>query len=77
MSRGPRRAVTWSLLGAVAAVIAAIVLAAVIGLTRVYLRAHYLSDVDGALGMAAAIFALTGVAAVVVGHLRQNGEPQR
>jgi undecaprenyl-diphosphatase len=60
-----------------AVVVAALVLAAVIALTRVYLRAHYLSDVDGGLGLAAAIFALCGVVAVVVGQLRQNGEPQR
>jgi membrane protein DedA with SNARE-associated domain/membrane-associated phospholipid phosphatase len=59
-----------------AAVTAAVVLAVAIALTRVYLRAHYLSDVDGGLGMAAAIFALAGVAAVVVGHVRQNGRTQ-
>ena len=30
----------------------------VVGLTRVYLRAHYLSDVEGGVGLATAIFAL-------------------
>jgi membrane protein DedA with SNARE-associated domain/membrane-associated phospholipid phosphatase len=59
-----------------AAVTAAVVLAAVIGLTRVYLRAHYLSDVEGGWGLAVAIFALLGVVAVVVGWLRQNDRPQ-
>jgi membrane protein DedA with SNARE-associated domain/membrane-associated phospholipid phosphatase len=59
-----------------AAVTAAVVLAAVIGLTRVYLRAHYLSDVEGGWGVGVAIFALLGVVAVVVGWLRQNGRPQ-
>ncbi|HKH17434.1 MAG TPA: VTT domain-containing protein [Solirubrobacteraceae bacterium] len=59
-----------------AAVTAAVVLAVAIALTRVYLRAHYLSDVDGGLALATAIFALVGLAAVVVGHLRQN-EPSR
>jgi membrane protein DedA with SNARE-associated domain/membrane-associated phospholipid phosphatase len=59
-----------------AAVTAAVVLAVIIGLTRVYLRAHYLSDVEGGWGLAAAIFALLGVGAVVVGWLRQNGGPQ-
>jgi membrane protein DedA with SNARE-associated domain/membrane-associated phospholipid phosphatase len=59
-----------------AAVTAAVVLAAVIGLTRVYLRAHYLSDVEGGWGIGVAIFALLGVVAVVVGWLRQNGRPQ-
>jgi membrane protein DedA with SNARE-associated domain/membrane-associated phospholipid phosphatase len=59
-----------------AAVTAAVILAAVIGLTRVYLRAHYLSDVEGGWGLGVAIFALLGVLAVVVGWLRQNGRPQ-
>ena len=60
-----------------AAVAAATVLAVAIALTRVYLRAHYLSDVNGGLGLATAIFALVGVAAVVVGHLRQNERRQQ
>jgi membrane protein DedA with SNARE-associated domain/membrane-associated phospholipid phosphatase len=59
-----------------AAVTAAVALAAVIGLTRVYLRVHYLSDVEGGWGLGVAIFALLGVLAVVVGWLRQNGPPQ-
>jgi membrane protein DedA with SNARE-associated domain/membrane-associated phospholipid phosphatase len=59
-----------------AAVTAAVVLTVVIGLTRVYLRAHYLSDVEGGWGVGAAIFALLGVVAVVVGWLRQNVRPQ-
>ena len=59
-----------------AVVTAAVVLAAVVGLTRVYLRAHYLSDVEGGWGVAAAIYALLGLVAVVVGHLRQNGRPR-
>jgi membrane protein DedA with SNARE-associated domain/membrane-associated phospholipid phosphatase len=56
-----------------AAIVAAIVLAIVIGLTRVYLRAHYLSDVVGGAGLAAAIFAVVGMVGLVVVHLRQNG----
>ena len=60
-----------------AAVTAAVALAVVIALTRVYLRAHYLSDVNGGLGLGTAIFALAGVAAVVVGHLRQNDRSQQ
>ena len=51
-------------------------LTVVIGLTRVYLRAHYLSDVEGGWGIGVAIFALLGVVAVVVGWLRQNVRPQ-
>jgi membrane protein DedA with SNARE-associated domain/membrane-associated phospholipid phosphatase len=60
-----------------AVVTAAIVLAVVIAATRVYLRAHYLSDVFGGLGLGTAIFALVGVVVVVVGYLRHNAEPQR
>jgi undecaprenyl-diphosphatase len=60
-----------------AAVVAAIVLAAAIGLTRVYLRAHYLSDVVAGWGLGAAAFALCGLVAVVVAYLRKNGSPQR
>jgi membrane protein DedA with SNARE-associated domain/membrane-associated phospholipid phosphatase len=59
-----------------AAVTAAVVLAAVIGLTRVYLRAHYLSDVEGGWGVAVAIFGLFGAVALVVGWLRHNVRPQ-
>jgi membrane protein DedA with SNARE-associated domain/membrane-associated phospholipid phosphatase len=59
-----------------AVVTVAIVLAAVIGLSRVYLRVHYLSDVEGGWGVGVAIFALLGMVAVVVGWLRQNGRPQ-
>ncbi len=58
-----------------AVVIAAVVLTVVIALTRVYLRAHYLSDVNGGVGLATAIFSLAGIVAVVVGHLRQNERP--
>jgi membrane protein DedA with SNARE-associated domain len=56
-----------------AAIVAGIVLAVVIGLTRVYLRAHYLSDVVGGAGLAAAIFAVAGMVGLVVVHLRHNG----
>jgi undecaprenyl-diphosphatase len=50
----------------------AIVIAAAVGLTRIYLRAHYLSDVVGGWGVAAAIFALCGSAALVIGYVRNN-----
>jgi membrane protein DedA with SNARE-associated domain len=56
-----------------ATLVAAIVLAVVIGLTRVYLRAHYLSDVVGGAGLAAAIYAVAGMVGLVVVHLRHNG----
>ena len=41
-----------------AAIVAAIVLAVAIGLSRVYLRAHYLSDVLGGAALGAAVFAV-------------------
>ena len=56
-----------------ALVIGATVLGVAIAVTRVYLRAHYLSDVVGGAGLAAAIFALCGMGGLVVAHLRHNG----
>ena len=51
---------------------AAVALTALIGVTRIYLRAHYFSDVIGGYGLAAGIFSVTGIVALVVTHLRQN-----
>jgi undecaprenyl-diphosphatase len=62
--------------GRAALVTVAIVLSAAIGLSRVYLRAHYLSDVLGGWGLAAACFAFCAIVAVVVAFVRQN-EPAR
>jgi membrane protein DedA with SNARE-associated domain/membrane-associated phospholipid phosphatase len=56
-----------------AVIIAALVLAVVIGLTRIYLRAHYLSDVVGGAGMGATIFALCGMTGLIVAFIRHNG----
>jgi membrane protein DedA with SNARE-associated domain/membrane-associated phospholipid phosphatase len=50
----------------------AIAIAAVVGLTRIYLRVHYLSDVVGGWALASAIFALCGSAALVIGYVRNN-----
>jgi membrane protein DedA with SNARE-associated domain/membrane-associated phospholipid phosphatase len=50
----------------------AIAIAAAVGLSRIYLRAHYLSDVVGGWGLGAALFALCGVAALVIGYVRNN-----
>jgi undecaprenyl-diphosphatase len=55
------------------AIIAAIVVAIAVGLTRIYLRAHYLSDVLGGAGLAATTFALAGKTGLVVAFLRHNG----
>jgi undecaprenyl-diphosphatase len=59
-----------ALAGRFAIVTVAVVLAAAVGLTRIYLRAHYLSDVLAGWGVGAAAFALCGVLALVVAHVR-------
>jgi PAP2 superfamily len=56
-----------------ALVVGAIVVAAVVGLTRVYLRAHWLSDVTGGWGLGAAVFSTCGLVALVVAYVRDNG----
>jgi membrane protein DedA with SNARE-associated domain/membrane-associated phospholipid phosphatase len=52
----------------------AIGIAGAVGVTRVYLRAHWWSDVAGGWGLAAAIFALLGAITLVVEHIRHNGD---
>jgi undecaprenyl-diphosphatase len=47
-------------------------LAVVVGLTRVYLHVHYMSDVNGGWALGAAVFAAIGALAMVVVHLREN-----
>jgi len=58
--------------GQAALVVVGVAIAAAVGLTRVYLRAHWLSDVLGGWGLALTIFGLLGMIALVVGHLRDN-----
>ena len=60
------------LAGRAGLVVAAIVLAALVGLTRVYLGVHYWSDVVAGWALAAGVLALCGLAALVVGALRHN-----
>jgi membrane protein DedA with SNARE-associated domain/membrane-associated phospholipid phosphatase len=62
----PRLAVRAGLL------IAGLVVAVVVGLTRIYLRVHWFSDVAGGWGLACACFALAGMVALVVGYLRED-----
>jgi len=55
-----------------AIVLVALVVAVVVALTRLYLRAHYLSDVLAGAGLSAAVFALCGTVALIVGFVRNN-----
>lgn len=50
----------------------ALVVAAIVGVTRVYLRAHYASDVIGGWGLGLACYSVCGLVVVAVAFLRQN-----
>jgi membrane protein DedA with SNARE-associated domain len=56
-----------------ALVIGAVVLAAAIGLSRIYLHAHLWSDVAGGWGLGVGIYGLLAAIAMVVEHMRHNG----
>lgn len=49
-----------------------VAVALAIGLSRVYLRVHYLSDVLGGWGLGTAIFCACALVALLVGRLRHN-----
>ena len=56
-----------------AAVLAAgFALTALIGLSRVYLGVHYLSDVSGGWALGASAFSLAAAVGLVVSQVRQN-----
>jgi membrane-associated phospholipid phosphatase len=55
-----------------ALVTCAIVLAAAIGLSRIYLRVHYWSDVAGGWGLGVGIFGTLAAIAMLVQHMRHN-----
>jgi membrane protein DedA with SNARE-associated domain/membrane-associated phospholipid phosphatase len=50
----------------------AIAIGAAVGLSRVYLRVHYLSDVGGGWGLGLTVYSLCGMAALVIGRVRNN-----
>jgi membrane protein DedA with SNARE-associated domain/membrane-associated phospholipid phosphatase len=57
-----------------ALVIGTVVVSAVVGATRVYLGAHYYSDVVAGWSLAATVYAICTIVALVVYYLRQTGE---
>ncbi len=54
-------------------VTAGIVLTALVGLSRVYLNVHYLSDVSAGWALGAASFSLCAAVALTITTVRQNG----
>jgi undecaprenyl-diphosphatase len=62
------------LVGHATLVTAAIVLAAAIGLTRIYLRVHYWSDVAGGWGLGIGTFGTLAAIAMLVQHMRHNDD---
>ena len=51
----------------------AVGLVVAVAVARVYLRAHYLSDVLGGVALGVAVWAFTGSVAVICAHVRHNG----
>ncbi|HEU4736633.1 MAG TPA: phosphatase PAP2 family protein, partial [Solirubrobacterales bacterium] len=56
-----------------AVVVTGIALTALVGLSRVYLNVHYLSDVSAGWALGAASFALCAAVALTITTVRQNG----
>lgn len=56
-----------------AAIVVGIALTALLGLSRVYLGVHYMSDVNAGWALGAAAFALCAAVALVISTVRQNG----
>jgi membrane protein DedA with SNARE-associated domain len=57
----------------IALVTVAAIIVVVVAVTRVYLRAHYLTDVIGGVALGTAVYALVGSLALVAGRIRHNG----
>ena len=65
-----RAGVGWAVRSA--ALTIAIVLVVFVALSRVYLRAHYLTDVLGGVALGFAVWSIVGIAALFAGALRHN-----
>lgn len=57
---------------ATAVVVAGIAMTALVGLSRVYLQVHYLSDVNAGWALGAAAFSFCAIVGLVVSQVRQN-----
>ena len=53
-------------------VLAAVAVAAAVGLSRMYLRVHYWSDVVGGWGLGMGLLGASAAIVFVVGHIRHN-----
>jgi undecaprenyl-diphosphatase len=62
-----------NLVSRAAVVVVALVITALVGVTRVYLFVHYPSDVGGGWGLGFGILGAFGATALLIGHFRQNG----
>lgn len=69
------RFVPW-LAGRAFIVTIAVAIAIAVALARVYLHAHWWSDVIGGAGLAATIFAVCGIVGLLVSHIRDNRKPR-
>ena len=56
-----------------ALVTVSVVVVVLVAASRVYLRAHYLTDVLGGLALGTALWSLVGIGAIAAGAIRHNG----